>query len=155
MDLQTILSFAPVLVLLVLGYTVGRYREHRHIASIDRRELAMRDIGVANLRTIADPESVAQTVLVCGEAVIAADYFKTFIMGLKKIIGGGMPAYESMVMRGRREALLRLLDSARALGAHEVWNVRFEMPNIGGIQQQAGAVMVEVLAYGTAVVRRR
>lgn len=154
-DTETLLSIVTVAVLLILGFTVGRMRERAHIASLERRERENADILVSNLRTPTNPERIERVGLVCGEMVVATDYFKTFVSGYRKLFGGEMRSYESLATRARREAVLRMVEQARQAGATEVWNVRVETANIGGIQQQAGAVMCEVFAYGTAVIRRR
>ena len=54
--------------------------------------------------------------------------------------------------RARWEAKLRMLESARRMGAGEVWNVRFETSNIRSSNRNSPAVSVEVFAFGTAVV---
>lgn len=144
----------PVLVLLPLGYGVGRYRERRHLASIAAREAALADIPVTNLKRVPDPDSVRQSMLVCGDAVIATDYFKSFAAKLRGIIGGEMRSYQTLMGRARREATLRMLEQARAAGATEVWNVRYETSNIRSAGRRQAAVSVEAFAFGTAIVRK-
>ena len=85
------------------------------------------------------------------EVVIASDYFKTFAASLRKLVGGELRTYESLMERARREALLRMLESARRLGANCVLNVRFSTSNIGTARRRQAAAMVEVYAYGTAL----
>lgn len=143
-------------VLLAVGFAVGRWREYRHLQSLDRRERALAGLPALNLRTVPNPEQIRQATLVTGEAVIATDYFKTFAAWLRGILGGEIGAYNTLLTRARREALLRMLEQARQMGATEVWNVRFETSNIlGGPGTRNAAVSVEMLAYGTAVVRDR
>ena len=50
-----------------------------------------------------------------------------------------------MLNQSRDEALLRLKDHARSLGANAVIGVAFDSSETGG-------AMTEVLAYGTAVI---
>jgi uncharacterized protein YbjQ (UPF0145 family) len=133
---------------------VGRYRERRHLASIVVREAALADIPVTNLKRIPDPDSVGQSMLVCGDAVIATDYFKSFAAKLRGIIGGEMRSYQTLMGRARREATLRMLEQARAAGATEVWNVRYETSNIRSAGRRQAAVSVEAFAFGTAIVRK-
>ena len=85
-----------------------------------------------------------------GSVVVANDYFKTFAASLRNLVGGRMVVYESLVDRGRREALLRMKEDAIAWGASQVVNVRFETSNIAG-QSQQGASAVEIMAYGTGI----
>lgn len=151
-----LVQLAIFVFLLALGFSVGRWREYRHLRSLERRERLLAGLPVLNLRTVAAPGQVCRAALVTGEAVIATDYFKTFAAWLRGILGGEIRAYNTLLTRARREALLRMLEQARRMGASEVWNVRFETSNIlGGPGTRNAAVSVEVLAYGTAVVRER
>lgn len=155
--MKAFFDLLPVVVpifLIGLGYGVGRYRERRHLLSLAEREADMKDIGVTNLKTVARPEEIAEARLVCGQAVIASDYFKTFASRLRNLVGGRMRALESLMARARREATLRMLDEARAMGATEVWNIRLSTSTIGQTQGKRSAPMAEILAYGTAVLRK-
>ena len=54
--------------------------------------------------------------------------------------------YESLLERGRREALLRMKEDAIAWGAVQILNVHLETSSAN-----AGTVALEVIAYGTAI----
>ena len=151
---ELIMSVGVPLFLIALGFGVGRYRESRHLSSLATREAAMSDIGVTNLKTVARPEEVVDARFVCGQAVIATDYFKTFASKLRGLIGGRLRAYETLMERARREAILRMLDEARAMHASEVWNIRLSTSTVGQSKGRRGAPMAEIFAYGTAVVRK-
>ncbi|MCH7872215.1 MAG: YbjQ family protein [Planctomycetes bacterium] len=151
---QLIMNIGVPLFLVALGYGVGRYRERRHLISLATREADMSDIGVTNLKTVPRPEEVVEARFVCGQAVIATDYFKTFASRLRNLVGGRMRAYETLMERARREAMLRMLDEARAMGASEVWNIRLSTSTVGQSRGRQGSAMAEILAYGTAVVRK-
>ena len=58
-----------------------------------------------------------------------------------------MVSYESLLDRGRREAMLRMKKQASALGADYVFNVKYETMAVGG----GRLASIEVLAYGTAL----
>ncbi|MCP4590587.1 MAG: YbjQ family protein [bacterium] len=151
---QTWFNIASVLFLLVLGYVVGRARERRHFRSLAIREGQYADITITNLKQVHDVGAVCRSGLVMGEAVIATDYFKSFAAKLRNIVGGEMRTFETLMVRARREASLRMLAQARALGAVEVCNVRYETSNIrSGSGRRNPGVSVEVFAFGTAVVR--
>ena len=141
-------------LLLGLGIFVGGYRERRHITSLDRREAKTKHVLVTNLKRIPDEERVDRVTLVEGEVVIATDYFKSFATAMRNLFGGEMRAVRSLMTRARREALLRMIEQAQALGAQEVWNVRFAFSNITQMSGNKGAIAVEIYAYGTAVVRK-
>jgi len=147
------LTVLPVPLLLALGYTVGTWRERRHLASLDRRERALQEIRYNNLKRITEPQRVRQATLVLGQAVIATDYFKFFAAQLRGIVGGEMRTFNTLLSRARREAIVRMLEEARRIDATEVWNVRLETSNIRSAQRNQPGVSVEIFAFGTAVVR--
>jgi uncharacterized protein YbjQ (UPF0145 family) len=147
------LAVLPVVALLALGYGVGSWRERRHLASLTQREQDLAGIAYNNVKRITHPEQVRHAALVMGEAVMATDYFKAFAANLRNIVGGEVKAFDTLLQRARREAILRMLEQARALGAQEVWNVRLATSNISSSQRNNPAVSVEIFAFGTAVVR--
>ena len=151
--LPDVLTILIVVIPLGLGFGVGNWRERRHLASLSRREEQFADITVTNLKTGANPEHVRSAAYVSGEAVIATDYFKTMAAAIRKIIGGKLRSYETLMNRARREAVLRMLSQARQLGASEIWNVRLESSNILSSTSNNKATSVEVFAFGTAIVR--
>lgn len=143
------------LVLLVVGYVFGQFAERRHYRSIIRREAAFRRIPVFATRHLPDTlDRATRTTLVVGSVVISVDYFKRFLAGLRMLVGGRMGAYETLIDRARREAVLRMQDEARMQGASSVFNVKFETTSVSkGAKDTVGSV--EVLAYGTAVIAPR
>lgn len=144
-----------VLFLLLLGYSAGTWRERSHFSSLRRREAGHEGMKVTNLKAVTNPDSVRQATLVMGDAVIATDYFKSFLARLRNIVGGEVRSFKTLMDRARREAKLRMLDQARELGAGEVWNVRFETSNIrSSTNKKNPAVSVEIFAFGTAVIRK-
>jgi uncharacterized protein YbjQ (UPF0145 family) len=134
--------------LLAIGYFAGRAVEQRHYASIRLRERRYRDVLAFAMRFPPDPRTPQRAFLVHGTVVISADYFKTFVAGLRNLIGGRFRSYETLMERARREAILRLKEDARAKGARLVVCVRFETTTIA----TGWAPAVEVLAYGTALI---
>jgi len=59
-------------------------------------------------------------------AVIAADYFKSFVAGWRNLIGGEVKTCQTMLSRARSEARLRMVEEARGRGSNLIVNVRFE-----------------------------
>jgi uncharacterized protein YbjQ (UPF0145 family) len=140
-----------VLLLLVLGYGFGRLAERRHYRSILKREDVLNDLIVVTCKTLPDSLGAPRTELVMGNVVVSVDYFKRFVAHLRMVFGGRVHTYESLIDRGRREAILRMQERAREQGASMIFNMRFETSSISkGSQQSVGSV--EVLAYGTAVI---
>lgn len=155
MDMLIIQIIIPI-VFLVGAYLIGTLLlERRHLNSLNIRESQCRDMGITNQRNVTRPESVEKAFYVSGEAVIATDYFKSFVAGLRNLIGGEVKTYETLMARARREATLRMLGQARQAGAREVWNVRYETSNIRNAGRQHKGTSVEVFAFGTAVIRKQ
>ncbi len=145
-----LLSIAIPLGLLVAGLLIGGAVERAHLRRLDRREEELSGIMVSDMRWLPAGWQVDDGHLVVGEAVIATDYFKVFVAGLKNLFGGRVRSYETLVDRARREALVRMLDQARAAGCNVVWSVRVETATIQG-KQQGKSGGIEVMAYGTAM----
>ncbi|MGD2109502.1 MAG: YbjQ family protein [Phycisphaerae bacterium] len=148
---EFLLQVVPVLAMLLIGYSIGGFAERRHLKRLAAREKELEVINVTDLRTFPSGSAPHPLGLVDGEVVVASDYFKTFVANLKKLIGGELKTYESLLGRARREALIRMKDAARRMGANHVVNVRFETSNIGMARRRRMAAMVELYAYGTAV----
>ncbi len=151
MGFQFLIQILPVVVLLILGFSVGTLVERAHFKRLAVREAALSDMLVTDLRSLPGGTGARTFGLVTGEVVIASDYFKTFAASLRKLIGGELKTFESLMMRARREALLRMMESAKRLGANGVANVRYATSNIGSMGRRRAAAMVEMYAYGTAI----
>ncbi len=144
-------DYAPIILMLGLGFGVGRFAERRHYRSIRRREDEFMDLIVVTCKTPPASNAAPDTRLVTGNVVVSVDYFKRFIAGLRMIFGGRVHTYESLLDRGRREAILRMQTKARDLGASMVFNMRFETASVSKGRRN-GLGSVEVLAYGTALI---
>ncbi len=140
-----------VVALLILGYFAGSYAERRHYKSIEKREQIYLSIPAVNMKRAIDPNrEVMRTKLVDGSVVISIDYFKRFLAGLRNIFGGNVKSYETLIDRGRREAVLRMKNKAG--GADIIVNMRIETSSIGKSTRRKGSIgSIEVYAYGTAV----
>lgn len=143
------MGFWLFIILLAVGYFIGKAKEQAHFKRLRVDEAALSHIVESNLKTV--PEYYQSGgALVSGNVVVAVDYFKVFASTLKMIFGGKLRSYETLMERARREALVRLKKQADAMGADAVFNVRFEFSAIGQQPKMGG---VELLAYGTAVKR--
>ena len=88
--------------------------------------------------------------------VVSNDYFKRLLAILRNFFGGRVKAYESLIDRARREAILRMKEEAKSKGAHMIVNLRLETSTIGRSANKKNSVgSIEALAYGTAVVMNR
>ena len=77
---------------------------------------------VTDLRTVPPGMEPQSARLVMGATVVASDYLKTFLSGFRMVFGGEMKVLIStMINRARREARLRMIESARQAGALAVY----------------------------------
>lgn len=145
------MEFIVLVTLLVIGYVFGQIAERRHFASIQEREKTHADILAFSARLPPLTSPPMTPVLVAGNVVISVDYFKSAAAALRSFVGGRVSAYESLLERARREAILRMKEDARRHGAKMIFNVKLETASISqGGANQLGSV--EVYAYGTAMV---
>ncbi len=140
--------------LLALAWFTGRTVEKRHFRRLDEQEQALSFMDVTNKKAFtAGVNPARHGMLVIGQVVIATDYLKTFLAGVRKVIGGELKSYETLMVRARREAMVRMLADAQKQGYNAVCNVRLEFCDIGSMTDKKGAAMVEVVAFGTAYHR--
>jgi uncharacterized protein YbjQ (UPF0145 family) len=150
--LELALELGIPILLLVATYVSGRFLERRHYRDIRRREAELIGLPAVTFRQVPTAWSVTETGLVMGSVVVSVDYFKRFLAGLRMFFGGRVKSYESLLDRGRREALLRCKEAARAQGYQAVINVRLETSRLASSNRDGRATAgVEVLAFGTGL----
>jgi uncharacterized protein YbjQ (UPF0145 family) len=137
------------LIFLVVGYISGTILENKHYKSIRKREEEMLSLPTIMLKAPLSQAEIKSSKLVNGNVVISIDFFKKFLASLINFFGGNITAYETLVDRARREAILRMKEDAG--DASEIINIRIETSSISKNTKSVGAV--EVLAYGTAIYR--
>ena len=123
--------------------------EKKHFQSIHHREQAFLALPTTtSKKPIGHIGPISHAQLVQGNVVISVDYFKRLLATLRNIFGGTVQAYETLLDRARREAVLRLKESCP--DADQIINLRLETSSISkGDSERIGSV--EVLAYGTAI----
>ena len=147
-----LINLGITLFLLLATYISGSYLERRHFESIRRREERHRSFPVVTFGTIPTNWEVVSSELATGNVVISLDYFKRFLAGLRALVGGRIRSYEPLLERARREALLRMIESARSRGYHAIVNVRLETSRLASSRGDGkGTAGVEMLAFGTAL----
>ncbi len=152
--MEALVNLIIFLALMACGFFVGRWLERRHYRSILKREQETLARPAHTLRRLdVDPMDVVRAELVTGNVVVSIDYFKMILGALRAIFGGRIKSYESLVDRARREAVLRMKESAP--WAHRFVNVRLETSTVGRSAGKKGPGSVEVLAYGTALTMRK
>lgn len=99
---------------------------------------------LTNTETVPGKRVVEHLGLVQGSTVRAKHVGRDFMAGLKNIVGGELKGYTELLEDARNQAIMRMAEQARAIGADAVLNIRLSTSTI-----TAGAA--ELLAYGTAV----
>ena len=150
--LSVVLQFGLPILILVLAYFIGSMLERRHFGKLRKREAALHGYPVTTFEELPTGWAVGSTGLVSGNVVISLDYFKRVIAGLRGLVGGRIKTYEPLLDRARREALLRMIESARRDGYDAVVNVRLETSRLANSRRDGeGVAGVEMLAFGTGI----
>jgi uncharacterized protein YbjQ (UPF0145 family) len=135
-------------ILVAIGFYWGRSNEAQHLESLKKRERKYKSIVTTGLKAPPQNLVISSSNLVQGSTVVSVDYFKQFMATIKLILGGRLTTYESLIQRARREAILRMKESAK--GHDMIINVKIETSSISkGAGKSIGSI--EVLAYGTAI----
>lgn len=82
--------------------------------------------------------------LVRGTSIRTRHLGMDILASLRKLVGGEIPEYAEMIEEARDEALAKMSERAKALGANAVIGIRIASSTV-----TQGAA--EVIAYGTAV----
>ncbi|MBO3732671.1 YbjQ family protein [Glycomyces niveus] len=85
---------------------------------------------------------------VFGLTVRSRNFISDFGSGVKSLLGGELKGLTKALAASREEALTRMVDQAKALGANGVVMMRFDVSD-------ARDMGTEVCAYGTAVTVRK
>lgn len=101
-------------------------------------------IFLSTIETIPGKRILVTYGLVSGNTVRAKHLGTDLLAGLKNMVGGELRAYTELLKDARLEAIDRMTNEARMLGANAIVNVRFSTTSI----TQGTA---ELFVYGTAV----
>ena len=159
-DIHAAFVMLVVYVVLPLLFLGGTWLTQHMIVRSRRKYLSEREayyrdrIPMTNLKRFPDG-NCSSSSLVTGSAVIAGNYFISFVSMFKHLFGGELKGYTGMCADARRLALVRMLQDAEAIGADAVCNVRFETSTINSAEQRQKTAGVELIAYGTAYRRNR
>lgn len=102
-------------------------------------------ILLTNLEIVPGRKIAKHLGLVQGSTVRSKHIGRDFMAGLKNVFGGELKGYTELLQESREEAVQRMTEQAKAIGANAVLNIRFSTSSIS-----QGAA--ELFAYGTAVV---
>lgn len=99
---------------------------------------------VTNIETVPGKNIVEHFGLVSGSTIRAKHVGRDIMASLKNLVGGELKGYTQLLQESRQQALDRMVDQARQVGANAIINVRFSTSSVA-----QGAA--ELYAYGTAV----
>lgn len=99
---------------------------------------------IVNTNEIHGREIVKSLGYVKGNTIRAKHVGKDIMAGFKQIVGGELRGYTEMLTEAREDAVARMIEDAKSMGADAIVNVRF---STSAIMQGAA----EILVYGTAV----
>ncbi len=135
---------------LIVCFFTGSIVEKKHFKKLREREIKLyKSPCISFGKAFSKNTKIQECYLVSSSVVIACDYFKHFLASLKTIFGGNISSYESVLDRGRREAILRIREYAKSKNANAIINIKIDTILIdppGGKQNPK----VCVTAYGTA-----
>ena len=99
---------------------------------------------ITNIETVPGKTVVEHFGLVSGSTIRAKHIGRDFMAGLKNLVGGELKGYTQLLQESRQQAMDRMVEEARLMGANAIVNVRFSTSSVA-----QGAA--ELYAYGTAV----
>ena len=99
---------------------------------------------MTNVNTVPGKKIVEHFGIVQGSTVRAKHVGRDFMASLKNLVGGELKGYTELLQDSRKEAMRRMEDQARQMGANAIVNIRFATSSVA-----QGAA--ELFAYGTAV----
>ncbi len=94
---------------------------------------------------IAGKTVVQSLGIVRGNTIRVRHLGRDILAGFRMLVGGEVQDYTKMMAEAREQAVDRMMDDARSLGANAIVDVRFSTSFI-----MTGAA--EILVYGSAVV---
>jgi uncharacterized protein YbjQ (UPF0145 family) len=108
------------------------------------KQQTYRDMMLTNLETVPNHKILNHFGMVSGSVVRAKHIGTDFLAGLKNIVGGELGGYTKLMEESRAQAVDRMVQQSRHLGANAITNIRFATSSI-----TAGAV--DLYVYGTAL----
>ncbi|MEE8589133.1 MAG: YbjQ family protein [Sulfurimonadaceae bacterium] len=101
-------------------------------------------MNITNIESIPGKTIVEHFGVVSGSTVRAKHVGRDIMAGFKNVFGGELKGYTELLAESREEAMERMTEQAKSLGANAIVNVRFSTSSVA-----AGAA--ELYVYGTAV----
>jgi uncharacterized protein YbjQ (UPF0145 family) len=99
---------------------------------------------LSNIDYLPGKKIIKHLGLVNGSTIRAKHLGSDLLAGFKNLVGGELKGYTDLMNQSRQEAIDRMIEQARILGADAIINIRFSTSSVA-----QGAA--ELYAYGTAV----
>lgn len=99
---------------------------------------------ITNIESVPGKTVTEHFGLVSGSTIRAKHIGRDLMAGLKNLVGGELKGYTQLLQESRQQAMDRMVEEARLMGANAILNVRFSTSSVA-----QGAA--ELYAYGTAV----
>ena len=99
---------------------------------------------LTNIESVPGKNIVEHYGVVSGSTVRAKHVGRDFMASLKNIVGGELKGYTELLQDSRNQAVERMTEQAKQLGANAVVNIRFATSSVA-----QGAS--ELYVYGTAI----
>lgn len=103
------------------------------------------DLLIATTPELVEHRIVRVLGVVRGNSVRARHVGRDVLAALRNLVGGEVREYTKLLAQSREQAMDRMVDQARALGANAIVSMRFSTSMVM-------AASAELLAYGTAVI---
>lgn len=100
---------------------------------------------MSTTNTIYGKKILKQLGLVRGNTIRSRDIGKDLMASLRNVVGGEIEEYTKLMAESREQALDRMADEAKKLGANAIVGVKFSTTEVMGRA-------AEILVYGTAVI---
>ena len=145
------MEFLILIIITLLGLFFWKRAESKHYASIQEREEKYKNIIVISDTDLKRAKnSQSEGVLFVEGTVVAIDAFKKLMASFINLFGWRMKAYESLVDRARREAVLKVKQRAAEAWCNVIANLRIETSSISKNAKQS-VWAVEAIAYATGI----
>ena len=100
---------------------------------------------LSTTETINSKKIVKHLGLVRGNTIRAGHIGKDIMAGLRNFVGGEVGEYTKLMAESREQAIDRMVEEAKSLGANAIVGIKFSTAEIMGRA-------AEILVYGTAVI---
>ena len=105
---------------------------------------------VTTTHTIDGRQIAEYLGIVTGEVILGANIFRDMFASIRDVFGGRSGAYEKVLERGRREAILEMVEKGRQLGGDALVGCDLDYQTVG---KRGSMLMISV--NGTAVKLRQ